>query len=326
MEQATVPEPYLAVLDAFSRLLKKRHRAEVEAALKRCAPTWVAQLPVLAPAAGDALARDTLGATPGRMLREVAEALEDLTRNRTFVLLVDDAHWSDEATIDFVSLIARRSEPARLMLVLTYRPLELASGAPALKIVRQELLGKGLAQDVPLDFLAIEDVNVYLNARFAGHAFPDGFAAFVRAHTGGNPLFITHLLDHLQAQAVIDRRDGRWALTRTLDDISGVVPESLRQLIEAIVERLPGINNARWKRQASAEPISPPRRSRRRSRAIRRGRAASTSWRDAATSSAASGPTGCRMAPGRPATRSRMRSFSTSSTSACPWSAACVCT
>ena len=81
VEQATVPEPYLAVLDAFSRLLKKRHRTEVEAALKRCAPTWIAQLPVLAAAAGDALARDTLGATPGRMLREVAEALEDLTRN-----------------------------------------------------------------------------------------------------------------------------------------------------------------------------------------------------------------------------------------------------
>ena len=238
VEQSTVPEPYLAVLDAFSRLLKKRHRTEVEAALKRCAPTWVAQLPVLAAAAGDALARDTLGATPGRMLREVAEALEDLTRNLALVLLVDDAHWSDEATIDFVSLIARRSEPARLMLVLAYRPSELASGSSALRMVRQELLGKGLAQDLPLDFLTADDVNVYLNARFAGHALPDGFAAFVRAHTGGNPLFITHLLDHLQARAVIDRRDGRWSLTCTLEDIAGVVPESLRQLIDATVDRL----------------------------------------------------------------------------------------
>ena len=82
----SVPEPYLAVLDAFSRLLKRRHRAEVESALKRCAPTWVAQLPVLAAAAGDGLAQDTLGATPGRMLREVAEALEDLTRNLALVL------------------------------------------------------------------------------------------------------------------------------------------------------------------------------------------------------------------------------------------------
>jgi DNA-binding winged helix-turn-helix (wHTH) protein len=238
VEQASVPEPYLAVLDAFSRLLKRRHRTEVEAALRRCAPTWVAQLPGLAATAGDSLKQDTLGATPGRMLREVAEALEDLTRNLALVLFVDDLHWTDEATVDFVSLIARRSEPARLMLVLAYRPSELAAGSSALKMVRQELLAKGLAQDVPLEFLTVDDVKVYLDTRFAGHALPGGFAAFVHDHTEGHPLFITHLLDHFQTQGVIDRPGGQWTLTRTLDDITGVVPESLRQLIDATVDRL----------------------------------------------------------------------------------------
>jgi DNA-binding winged helix-turn-helix (wHTH) protein len=238
LQQATVPEPYLAVLDAFSRLLKRQHRAEVEVVLKRCAPTWVAQLPGLAAGAGHGLEQETLGATPGRMLREAAEALEDLSRNLVLVLFLDDLHWADEATIDFVSFIARRTEPARLLLLLASRPSELSTTASALRLVRQELVTKGLAQEVPLDFLTLEDVSTYLDGRFEGHALPDGFGAFVHAHTGGNPLFVTHLLDHLQAETAIERRDGRWTLTRTIDDISGVVPESLRQLIDARVDRL----------------------------------------------------------------------------------------
>ena len=68
VEQASVPEPYLAVLDAFSRLLKRRHRAEVESALKRWRRHGLRSSGAAA-AAGDGLAQDTLGATPGRMLR-----------------------------------------------------------------------------------------------------------------------------------------------------------------------------------------------------------------------------------------------------------------
>jgi DNA-binding winged helix-turn-helix (wHTH) protein len=238
LQQATVPEPYLAVLDAFSRLLKRPHRTEIEVVLKRCAPTWVAQLPGLADGAGRGLEQETLGATPGRMLREAAEALEDLTGNLVLVLFLDDLHWADEATIDFVSFIARRTEPARLMLLLASRPSELSATASALKVVRQELVAKGLAQDVPLDLLTIDDVSTYLDRRFEGHALPGGFDTFVHAHTGGNPLFVTHLLDHLQAETAVERRDGRWTLTRTIDEISGVVPESLRQLIDARVDRL----------------------------------------------------------------------------------------
>jgi hypothetical protein len=233
-----VPEPYLAVLDAFSRLLKRPHRTEVEVVLKRCAPTWVAQLPGLRDGAGRGLEQETLGATPGRMLREAAEALEDLTRNLVLVLFLDDLHWADEATIDFVSFIARRTEPARLMVLLASRPSEQSATASALKLVRQELVAKGLAQDVPLDLLATEDVSTYLDRRFEGHTLPHGFDAFVHTHTGGNPLFVTHLLDHLQAETAIERRDGRWTLTRNMDDVSGVVPESLRQLIDAGVDRL----------------------------------------------------------------------------------------
>ena len=50
------------------------------------------------------------------MLREVVEALEALAEERPVVLVLDDLHWSDHATLDLVETLALRDEPALLVL------------------------------------------------------------------------------------------------------------------------------------------------------------------------------------------------------------------
>jgi predicted ATPase len=72
----------------------------------------------------EALQRKVQGATRERMLREMAEALEALTVEWPLVLVLEDLHWSDSATLDLVSFLARRRQPARLLVVGTYRPVE----------------------------------------------------------------------------------------------------------------------------------------------------------------------------------------------------------
>jgi DNA-binding winged helix-turn-helix (wHTH) protein len=249
VEHSTAQEPYLAVLDAFGRLLKQSGRSQVEAVLRRYAPTWVAQLPVLS-SDGHSLQRETLGATPERMLREIAEALEALTADVMLILFLDDLHWADEATVDFVNLVARRSEPSRLLLIVTYRPADLALGPPALKTVRQDLQGRGLCQDIALDLLTRDDTEAYLDARFDAHAFPDGFARFLHGLTDGNPLFLTNLLAHLVRERILDEVGGSWTLVPGLEHIADAVPDSLRQLVDAMVARL-GENEQRALEAAS---------------------------------------------------------------------------
>ena len=64
------------------------------------------------------------GATPERMLREFAEAVEALTAERPLVLVLEDLHWSDQATLALVAYLAQRRAPARLLLLGTYRPVD----------------------------------------------------------------------------------------------------------------------------------------------------------------------------------------------------------
>lgn len=237
LEHAGGAEAYLPVLDALGRLARQPGRGRLVAQLRRFAPTWLAQMPALV-AERETLQHEIFGATPERMLREIAEALEALTADTPLVLFLDDLHWSDDATVDFVGLLARRTGPCRLLLVVAYRPVDVALSRPGLKMMKQELAAKGLCEEVPLDFLTPGDAAAFLDARFAGHAFPDGLAGLIHQRTSGNPLFMANLMDYLAAQGMIARGADSWELTATLETVATASPETLRQVIEAQLARL----------------------------------------------------------------------------------------
>src|SRR5207248_9331505 len=108
------------------------------------------QVPWRREAAGrDVAPREVLGATAERMLREVCEALEALTAETPLVLVLEDLHWSDLSTVDLIPALARRRQPARLLLVATYRPVEAILSDHPLRAVKQALLTRGLCREVP---------------------------------------------------------------------------------------------------------------------------------------------------------------------------------
>ncbi|HSE97161.1 MAG TPA: AAA family ATPase [Blastocatellia bacterium] len=239
LEHYGASEAYLPMLEAVSRLCREPERNLVYAVLARHAPTWLAQIPWLIEAGElETLRREMLGSTRDRMLREMSEALEALTADRPLVLVLEDLHWSDYSTLDLISYLARRREPARLMLVGTYRPAELMSAQHPLMAVKQELQLHRLCEELPLRFLSERLVTDYLEARFPGNRFPSDLARLIHQRTDGNPLFIINLVDYFLAKGLIAGRDGGWHLTEALDRTNVGMPDSIRQMIEKQIEGL----------------------------------------------------------------------------------------
>jgi DNA-binding winged helix-turn-helix (wHTH) protein len=122
-------EAYLPVLDAFSRLCRSAAATQVLNCLRQHAPSWLAQMPsVIEPAERSLLYSHAQVATRVRMLREMAEAIETLSSENPFLLVLEDLHWSDYSTLDLISYLARRQDRARLMVIGTYRPVDVIVG------------------------------------------------------------------------------------------------------------------------------------------------------------------------------------------------------
>src|SRR5690606_5472424 len=133
-------EAYLPILDLLGRLSREADGREVVATFERWAPSWLLQMPALIDdARAEAIRRRVVSPSRDRMLRELAEMLETLAAERPLVLVLEDLHWSDTSTIDALAYLAQRTKPARLLLIGSYRPVDVALRDHPLKGVKQSL-------------------------------------------------------------------------------------------------------------------------------------------------------------------------------------------
>jgi predicted ATPase len=214
-------EAYLPVLEALGRLCRQPGQKRLLGLLRQYAPTWLVQLPwLLRPAARTALQREVLGSTRERMLREMAEALEALTAETPLVLVLEDLHWSDAATLDLLAVLARRRESARLLLIGTYRPVEVLVRGHPLCSLTQELQLQGHCTALPLAGLSEAEMATYVAERFPGCGLPSALARVLHQRTEGNPLFLVNVLDALVRQGVLGPGPGGWELTAGVEAVA----------------------------------------------------------------------------------------------------------
>jgi len=238
LQQYGESEAFMPVLEALSRLCRDSGGNQVLTVLRRMAPTWLAQVPALAADERESLRREILGATPERMLREITEALETLAQEQLLVVALEDLHWSDYSTLDLISFLARRPEEAHIMVLGTYRPVDVVLSQHPLRLVRQELEIHRHCVGLPLEFLTEGAVSEYLTRRLYNTAPSIQLARWIHQRTDGNPLFMVNLVDYLIEQKLLAQEEGEWNLSQSLETTPFHVPENLRQMIENQIQRL----------------------------------------------------------------------------------------
>jgi DNA-binding winged helix-turn-helix (wHTH) protein/tetratricopeptide (TPR) repeat protein len=232
-------EPYLPVLDALARAGRGPARERLVRVLDQHAPTWLAQMPALAgPGRIRELRRRTAGVTRDRMLRELTDALEAASEHAPIVLWLEDLHWADVSTIDWLASFARRPERARVLVVATYRPADVLDRAHPLRGLQDELRRHGQCAELALPPLGPTAVAEYLAKRFAAEATLAGIAEEVHRHTEGSPLFMVSVVDDLVARGVLVRTGDRWTVEDRGAAVELGIPASVQRLIERQLDRL----------------------------------------------------------------------------------------
>jgi DNA-binding winged helix-turn-helix (wHTH) protein/predicted ATPase len=230
VEQYGAGEPYMPVLEALTRICQEAGGKRVAELLRKLAPAWLAQMPSLLTNADRKRLRGvSQGVTQQRMLREMAQALEALTAETPLVLSLEDLHWSDFSTLELISAIGRRTEPARLLILGTFRPSEMLPNDHPLRTLKQELELHRYCDELQLKLLSEADVAAYLRERFADDDTARslaGVAPLIHERTEGNPLFMVNVVDYLIVQ-------GSPLVPNKIE-----APRSILQMIERNLERL----------------------------------------------------------------------------------------
>ena len=158
VEQHSGAEPYMAVLEALTRLCREPGGERMVAILHRLAPTWLAQMPSLVSVEDRLrLQGQAQGAMQNRMLREMVEALEAMAAQAPILLVLEDLHWSDPSTLDPLAAFGRRSEPAQLLILATHRGVEALPGDHPLRALKEELGRHRQCAELPLRRLSEEE-------------------------------------------------------------------------------------------------------------------------------------------------------------------------
>lgn len=138
------------------------------------------------------------------------EMLDSLGRLGPTVIVVEDAHWADHATINLLTFLGRRIQRTRTLIVVTYRDDEIDSHHTL-----RSLLG-ALATSRAVVRIALEPLSLEAVAQLAGRSIAD--AVVLHRRTGGNPFLVSEVL---------------------ASDVPDAIPHAVSDLVLERMSRLP---------------------------------------------------------------------------------------
>jgi tetratricopeptide (TPR) repeat protein len=178
--------------------------------------------------------------TQDHVFEQCTQVLEAMSADRPLLLVVDDMHWADPATVGLFFHLARRLVNDPVAIVGAYRPAEVLHGrdgfAHPLREVVSELRREQGEIEVSLD---AADPRGFVDALLdrVGRGIDAGFREALTRHTNGNALFAVELLNSLEQTGVLSRdRDGRLAQRTAVS--WGTQPSRIAGVIESRLGRL----------------------------------------------------------------------------------------
>jgi class 3 adenylate cyclase/tetratricopeptide (TPR) repeat protein len=230
--------PYQPVAEALSSYLHALPADSIQYRLGRSA----AELSTLVPELGDRV--------PGvvgsgwsdaesmrfRMFEAVALLLAELSAATPVLVVIDDLHWADKATLLMVRHLTRHADLGRVLLLATHREEATSSLTPFADML-VELDREHAVTRIRLIGLDDADVTALLGSG-AGErpeARALALAQTLRDETEGNPFFLRETLRHLAETGDIHQEDGQWVATTRLDRLG--VPSGVRGVVSQRLAR-----------------------------------------------------------------------------------------
>ncbi len=199
--------------------------SELAGSLRPLFPEWSAGLPPPPEPLDDAKA------ARHRLFRALAELIRTLAVD---LLVVEDAQWADEVTLEFLLFLTAQRQAGGPNLVVTYRPEEVDDQSLLLRLSSRPPAG-GTQLRIALAPLELDDTAALVSSMLDGEPMSDEFASFMHERTDGVPLAVEESVRLMCDRADLVFRAGQW-VRLSLSDLQ--VPPTVRDSTRERVGRL----------------------------------------------------------------------------------------
>ncbi len=220
--------PYGPLLDLLRGYAVARTPEELTASLGSSARDVAALLPELASRLPAMPPEPPLGPEQAKRHRfdALAQVFVDLAARAPLLVVVEDLHWADVASVEFLAWLAPRLPSRPILLALTYRGDEIGS-AP--RHLLAQLDRARVASELPLEPLSAAEVADMLSATFQlVRPVRADFLTALYGLTEGNPFFVEESLKSLVMAGEIFYEDGRWD-RKAVDELH--IPRSVQDAV-----------------------------------------------------------------------------------------------
>jgi tetratricopeptide (TPR) repeat protein len=176
----------------------------------------------------------------------LCDLVEHTAEKNPLVLILDDLHWADEASLDMLKfLVVQVSDASSVLFCLIYRP-------------QKERQIWQTWHDIERSYPDCHLISLHELGATAGHQLlsnllqdsqlPEDFEKLILEETDGNPLYVEEVLHTLIETGVLVQEDAVWRLTQSVERIR--VPDTLYQIIQSRIDELdfgsPGARRVLW--------------------------------------------------------------------------------
>ena len=232
--------PYAPLLDLLRSLFASHSAATLATELERLALDLFPLLPELVPDQTTPLLPLEPEQEKRRLFAVLANFFIHLSASSPLLLIIEDVHWSDSTSLDFLHYLTRRTASHPILLLATYRQDEMRA---ELKSWLAQLNRGRLAQEVQLAPLARNDVDLMLSALFDQRHTAFDMRRFLHGElldalyilTEGNPFFVEETLSAMIAAGDIFYVQGYWN-RRSLP--ASRIPQSVQDAVQQRTQHL----------------------------------------------------------------------------------------
>ncbi|MFO7985483.1 MAG: adenylate/guanylate cyclase domain-containing protein [Desulfatiglandaceae bacterium] len=173
--------------------------------------------------------REYLNLEPKEKKERNFEAIRNLLiqegRKKTVIVAIEDLHWIDTTSEEFLNYFIGFLTHSRILLILLYRPE-----------YTHQWAGKSYYDHIGLDQLTLKSSAELVQGILEGGEIVPELKDLILQRAAGNPLFMEELTHALLENGVIEQRDRQYVLNRRPSQIQ--VPDTIQGIIAARIDRL----------------------------------------------------------------------------------------